>query len=100
MIGLYHYLCLGLFLFLSGLAGSIVSKNVIKVLISIEIMLTGVNINFVAFAAFCDNIKYDGFIMALFYAGTGAAELAIALYIFCLMYRKKRSENIEQYNEL
>lgn len=100
MIGLYHYLSLGLFLFLAGITGSILAKNVIKVLIAIEIMLTGININFVAFAAYCDNIKYDGFITALFYAGTGAAELAIALYIFYLMYRKKESENIEKYSEL
>ena len=84
-------------IFLIGLLGSVISKNVIKVLIAIEFMLTGVNINFVAFASYCDNIRFDGYAMALFYTGIGAVELAIALYIFYLMYQKKESDNIEEY---
>lgn len=72
----------------------------IKVLISIEIMLLGVNINFVTFASFCDNVKFDGYIMALFYVGLGAVELAVALYLFYLMFQKKGSDNIESYKEL
>ena len=54
-ITIYHYLFLGLILFVIGIAGSILSKHVIKVLISIEFILTGVNINFITFATFCDN---------------------------------------------
>ena len=54
-ITMYHYLSIGLLLFLIGLLGSVIVKNVIKVLISIEIMLLGININFITFAAFCDN---------------------------------------------
>lgn len=69
-------------MFLIGLLGSVLVKNMIKVLISIEIMLLGVNINFVTFASFCDNVKFDGYIMALFYVGLGAVELAVALYLF------------------
>lgn len=97
---MYHYLFVGLILFIIGLAGSILAKNVIKVLIAIEFMLTGVNINFITFASYCDSINLDGYIMALFYVGIGAAELAIALYIFYLMFRKKKSDNIERYKEL
>ena len=100
VIGMYHYLCIGLILFLTGIIGSVLAKNVIKVLIAIEFMLTGININFITFAAFCGNEKFDGFIMALFYAGLGAVELAVALYIFYLMFKKKESENIESYTEL
>ena len=85
-------------MFLIGLVGSMVSKNVIKVLISIEFMLTGVNINFVAFASYCDNIRFDGFITALFYVGIGAVELGIALYLFYLMFQKKESDNMEDYS--
>ena len=59
-VTIYHYLFLGLVLFVIGLAGSIVSKHVIKVLISIEFMLTGVNINFITFATFCDSAQFDG----------------------------------------
>ena len=99
-ITMYHYLFMGLALFLIGLIGSILVKNVIKVLISIEIMLLGVNINFVTFATFCDNVKFDGYIMSLFYVGIGAVELAVALYLFYLMYRKKENADIESYGDL
>ncbi len=99
-ITIYHYLILGLLIFIIGIAGSILSKDVIKVLISIEFMLTGVNINFVTFSTFCDNVNFDGYIMALFYAGLGAVELAVALYIFYLMYQKKKESNIEAYSDL
>lgn len=99
-ITMYHYLFIGLALFLIGLIGSIIVKNVIKVLISIEIMLLGVNINFVTFATFCDNVKFDGYIMSLFYVGIGAVELAVALYLFYLMYRKKENSDIESYGDL
>ena len=99
-ITMYHYLFIGLVLFVLGLVGSIFVKNVIKVLISIEMMLLGVNINFVTFASYCDNIEFNGYIMALFYIGLGAVELAVALYIFYLMYQKKESDNIEKYADL
>ena len=71
-ITLYHYLFIGLCLFLIGIIGSIMSKHVIKLLISIEIMLTGININFIA----------------------------IGLYLFYIMYKYKKSENIEAYGDL
>ncbi|DAB01480.1 MAG: NADH-quinone oxidoreductase subunit NuoK [Acinetobacter sp.] len=99
-ITMYHYLFIGMLMFLIGLLGSVLVKNMIKVLISIEIMLLGVNINFVTFASFCDNVKFDGYIMALFYVGLGAVELAVALYLFYLMFQKKGSDNIESYKEL
>ena len=99
-ITMYHYLFIGLVLFVLGLVSSIFVKNIIKVLISIEMMLLGVNINFVTFASYCDNIEFNGYIMALFYIGLGAVELAVALFIFYLMYQKKESDNIEKYTDL
>lgn len=99
-ITMYHYLFIGMLMFLIGLLGSVLVKNMIKVLISIEIMLLGVNINFVTFASFCDNVKFGGYIMALFYVGLGAVELAVALYLFYLMFQKKGSDNIESYKGL
>lgn len=98
-IGLYHYLALALLLFIIGFFGSIVSKNVLKVLISIEFMLTAVNINFIAFASFFDNIKLQGFVFSLFYIAVGAVEIAIALAIFYLMFRNKQSVNTEDYED-
>ena len=100
MITMYHYLALGLVLFLIGLVGTITVKNVIKILVSIEFMLAGININFVAFSSYCDNIDFSGYITALFYTGLGAVELAVGLYIFYLMFKKKGSDSIEKYNEL
>lgn len=99
-IGLYHYLFLALILFLIGFWGAIVSKNMIKVLISIEFMLTSVNINFIAFASYFDNIRLDGLVFSLFYLSVGAVEIAIALAIFYLMFRTKQSVNTEDYTEL
>ena len=99
-IGLYHYLFLALILFMIGFFGAIISKNTLKVLISIEFMLTAVNINFIAFASFFDNVKLNGFIFSLFYIAVGATEIAIALAIFYLMFKTKNSVNTEDYNEL
>ena len=96
-IGLYHYLFLALILFLIGLFGAIIAKNILKVLISVEFMLTAVNINFIAFASFFDNLKLDGFVFSLFYLAVGAVEIAIALAIFYLMFRTKQSVNTEDY---
>lgn len=96
-IGLYHYLFLALILFMIGFFGAIVSKNMLKVLISVEFMLTAVNINFIAFASFFDNIKLQGFVFSLFYIAVGATEIAIALAIFYLMFRTKQSVNTEDY---
>ena len=99
-ITIYHYLFIGLIIFLTGLAGSILAKNVIKVLIAIEFMLTGINVNFVTFATYCDNGNFSGYVMTLFYTGIGAVERAVALYRFYLMFQKKESDNIERYSEL
>ena len=99
-VTMIHYLFLGLILFVLGIIGSIISKHVIKVLISLEFILTGVNVNFITFARFCDGINLDGYIISLFYVAIGAMELAIALYIFYLMYTKKESENIDKYGDL
>ena len=99
-VSLYSYLFIGLIMFVIGFAGSVVCKNIIKVLICIEFMLTGVNINFATFAKYCGGIEADGFVMILFYTGIGAVELAVALYIFYFMYSKKCSDNIEKYGDL
>ena len=99
-ITMLHYLFLGLIIFIIGFAGALLSKHVIQVLISIEFILTGVNINFITFATFCDNSGLDGYIMSLFYVAIGAVELAIAIYIFYFMFNKKDSENLEKYGDL
>ena len=99
-IGLYHYLLLAFLLFIIGFVGTIISKNIIKILICIEFMLTAVNINFVAFAYYVDNIKLSGFVFSLFYIALGAVEIAIALSIFYIMFKYKNSINNDSYTDL
>ena len=99
-VSLFHYLILALLLFFIGTVGIIIVKNIIKILICIEFMLTAVNINFIAFSAYHDNISLNGFVFAIFYTAIGAIELAIGLIIFYLMYKEKKSVNIDKYKEL
>ena len=99
-INLSHYLILAFLLFLIGAFGVIVARNVIKVLISVEFMLTAVNINFIAFATFSDSIQLTGYIFNIFYIAIGSIEVAIALIIFYLMYREKKSVDMDKYKEL
>lgn len=96
-IGLYHYLFLALILFLIGFWGVVISRNMLKVLICVEFMLTAVNINFIAFASFFDNVKLHGFVFSLFYIAIGAVEIAIALAIFYLMFKEKNSVDTQDY---
>lgn len=99
-VNLSHYLILAFLLFLIGAVGSIISRNIIKILISLEFMLTAVNINFIAFATYADNLKLLGYVFNLFYIAIGSIEMAIALIIFYLMYRDKKSVDIDKYKEL
>ena len=99
-VSLFHYLIIALLLFVVGFVGVIISKNIFKVLISIEFMLTSVNINFIAFSSFVDNVNMTGYVFSIFYIGVGAIELAIAVAIFYLMYKSKHSVDINDYKEL
>ena len=91
MIPLTHYLILSAMLFCIGMYGVLTKKNAIYVLMSIEIMLNAVNINFVAFSAYSGDVS--GQIFALFSIALAAAEVAIGLAIFLLLY--KRSDTVE-----
>ena len=99
-IGISHYLIVALLLFLIGAFGVIISRNVIKILLCLEFMLTAVNINFIAFTSSFDAVKFSGFVFSLFYTAIGAVEIAVAIIIFYLMYREKKSVNIDKYKEL
>lgn len=96
-ISLYHYLFLAVIVFFIGLWGAIISKNIIKALICIEFMLMGVNINFMAFSRYIDNTDASTFV--LFYIAIGAIELAVAIYIFYLMYKKNPTPDVEDLNK-
>ena len=99
-ISLFHYLIFDLLLFTIGFVGVIVSKNIFKILICIEFMLTAVNVNMIAFASFTDSVNLTGFVFSLFYIAIGAVELGIAISIFYQMYQSKKSVDINNYGEL
>ena len=88
MIGLTHYLVVGAILFVTGVFGIFVNrKNVIVILMSIELILLAVNINFVAFSAYLNEIS--GQIMAMFVLTVAAAEAAVGLAILVTFFRNR-----------
>jgi len=100
LVGLTHYLILGAILFSIGLVGLIISRNIIRVLMSIELLLNAVNINLVAFANFTDLASVKGQIFALFVMAIAAAEAAIGLAILISLYRNKPTVDVEEYKLL
>jgi NADH-quinone oxidoreductase subunit K len=96
-IGLAHYLTVGAILFTIGIFGIFLNrKNVIVILMSIELILLSVNINFVAFSAFLNDIV--GQIYALLVLTVAAAEAAIGLAILVVYYRNRGSIAVEDIN--
>ena len=85
MITLEHYLFLGAIIFTLGVLGIFLNKkNLIIILMSIELILLSVNINFIAFSAYINDIS--GQIFAMLTLTVAAAEAAIGLAILCLLY--------------
>ena len=98
-IGLGHYLVLGGIIFLLGIVGIFLNrKNVIVILMSIELILLAVNINLVSFSSYTNEIT--GQIFTLFILTVAAAEAAIGLAIIVSYYRIKGSIRIEDINEM
>jgi len=94
MIVLEHYLTVSAALFVIGIFGLFLNrKNVIVLLMSIELMLLSVNINFVAFSSFLND--YVGQIFTLFVLTVAAAEAAIGLAILVCFFRNKGSIDVE-----
>jgi len=93
-IGLSHYLTLASILFTIGVFGIFLNrKNVIIILMSIEVMLLAVNINFIAFSAFLGDLAGQVFVM--FILTVAAAEAAIGLAILVVFFRNKGSIAVE-----
>ncbi len=97
MIGLEHYLSLAAGLFVIGIFGIFINrKNVIVILMSIELMLLAVNINFVAFSFYLHDLA--GQVFTLFVLTVAAAEAAIGLAILVVFYRNRGSIDVEDIN--
>ena len=96
-VGLGHYLSIAAVLFTLGIFGIFLNrKNVIIILMSIELILLSVNINMVAFSSFLGDIT--GQIFALFVLTVAAAEAAIGLAILVVYYRNRGSIAVEDIN--
>nr|NP_683854.1 NADH dehydrogenase subunit 4L [Chaetosphaeridium globosum]Q8M9T9.1 RecName: Full=NAD(P)H-quinone oxidoreductase subunit 4L, chloroplastic; AltName: Full=NAD(P)H dehydrogenase subunit 4L; AltName: Full=NADH-plastoquinone oxidoreductase subunit 4L [Chaetosphaeridium globosum]AAM96518.1 subunit 4L of NADH-plastoquinone oxidoreductase [Chaetosphaeridium globosum] len=95
-----NILIIGAFLFCIGTYGLITSKNMIKVLMCLELMFNSVNINLVAFSNFFDSESIKGQVFAVFIIAIAAAEAAIGLAIVFALYRNRRSTKVNQFNLL
>lgn len=97
---LHTYLIVAAGLFAIGLYGVLARRSLIAVLIAVELMLNAAGINFMAFNRFLAPDPAVGQIFTLFIMAVAAAEAAIALSIIIAVYRKLKSINVEQVNEL
>ena len=96
-IGLSNYLVVAAILFTIGVLGIFVNrKNVIVIMMSIELILLAVNINFIAFSAYLGNLV--GQVFALFVLTVAAAEAAIGLAILVVYFRNRGSIAVEDVN--
>lgn len=94
---LNQFLLLSAILFSIGVYGVIVRRNGVLVLLSIELILNAVNINFVAFGTYWG---VQGQVFALFAIAIAAAEVGVGLAIVLLIYRNRRSIDIDELDEL
>ena len=99
MISLTEYLTIGAILFVLSAAGIFINrKNIIILLMCIELMLLAVNINFVAFSHFLGDVQ--GQVFVFFILTVAAAEAAIGLAILIVLFRNRRTINVDDLNTL
>ena len=99
MIPLSHYLILGAMVFSIGIVGIFLNrKNVIVLLMSIELMLLAVNLNFIAFSAFLQDLA--GQVFVFFILTVAAAEAAIGLAILIALFRTRHTINVTRLDSL
>jgi NADH-quinone oxidoreductase subunit K len=98
-IGLAHYLTVGAILLVVGIFGIFLNrKNVIVILMSVELILLSVNLNFVAFSAWLNDL--NGQVFAMFVLTVAAAEAAIGLAILVIYFRNRGSIEVEDISTL
>lgn len=99
MISISHFLVLGAILFCISVAGIFLNrKNIIILLMAIEIMLLAVNMNFVAFSHYLGDVA--GQVFVFFILTVAAAEAAIGLAILVVLFRNRRTINVEELDSL
>lgn len=99
MLSLAHFLVIGAILFCLSVAGIFINrKNVIILLMCVELMLLAVNMNFIAFSHFNGDVA--GQVFVFFILTVAAAEAAIGLAILVVLFRNKNSINVEDLDQL
>lgn len=98
--GLYHLLIISAALFFTGVYGFLTRRNLITMLMSIELILNSVNLNFIAFNKFLWPGRLDGLFFTLFIIAIAAAEAAVAIAIIINLYRSHNSIDVEDAGEL
>lgn len=96
MIGLTHYLLLAAFLFAIGLFNALAKRNVIAVLMGVELMLNAVNINLLAFNRFVGINGVDGYVFVLVVLVVAATEVAVGLALIIKHFRESANNDVAE----
>jgi NAD(P)H-quinone oxidoreductase subunit 4L len=94
------FLLLAALLFCIGIYGLITSRNAVRVLMSIELLLNAVNLNLIAFSDYLDGVSIKGQVFAVFVITVAAAEAAVGLAIILSIYRNRETVDMEKFNLL
>lgn len=98
--GLYHFLGISLILFFIGVFGFLTRRNLVTMLMSIELILNSVNLNFIAFNKYVWPGSMDGLFFTLFIIAIAAAEAAVAIAIIINLYRNFQSIDVAKADEM
>ncbi len=96
LVGLNHYLVLSAVLFCIGLYGALSRRNLVVILMCIEIMLNSVNITLVAFSRFVTPALLTGQVFAIFVMIVAAAEVSVGLALIISVYKSRQTVNAEE----
>ena len=94
------YLSLSSILFAIGMFGFLARRNAISMLMSIELMLNGVNLAIVAFGSFVESLRADASVIALLVIAVAAAEATVGLAIIIAIYRNKKTPLVDEYDAM
>lgn len=96
MVPLENYLALSAVMFSLGVYGVLARRNAVLILMSVELMLNAVALNFVAFAAYLDPERINGAVFAVFVITVAAAEVGLALAIVIRLFRLRATANVDE----
>jgi NADH-quinone oxidoreductase subunit K len=99
-VPLEFYIIVATIMFFTGIYGFLTRRNLITILMSSELILNSVNINFLAFNRYLFPAKLDGHFFSLFVIAVAASEAAVAIAIIISIYRRFSNINVENVNEL